>query len=209
MQWFSTIFFSQIKHQIFREVRISCATFSIRCSFQYRHQKYGRILDYFGKLRSLYRQEIQIWKKSKNWILSMTNKSNKNIVNIWWGKLYNCSTVQIFRISLIHGSLHFSIRLTLCCGLNIPSSFPLIWGSSFKNVIALPHWQLKISQHSILMKSYVLSSFIHFLKETRMAFSPWPRANNDFFQYHEVIKQIKKQGKNYKRVPNRKRKKNQ
>ena len=30
---------SNIKYSLFREVRISCATFSMRCSFQYRHQK--------------------------------------------------------------------------------------------------------------------------------------------------------------------------
>ena len=195
MQWFSMILFlkSNIKYSERSEYHVQ--HFQWDAVFNIGIRNYSRILDYFGKLRSLHRQEIQIWKKSKNWILSMTNKSNKNIVNIWWGKLYNCSTVQIFRISLIHGSLHFSIRLTLCCGLNIPSSFPLIWGSSFKNVIALPHWQLKISQHSILMKSYMLSSFIHFLKETRMAFSPWTRANNDFFSILWKNKTNKETGK--------------
>ena len=157
MQWFQRFFLkSNIKYSERSEYHVQ--HFQWDAVFNIGIRNYGRILDYFGHfIDKKFKSEIN----PRIYDQQVKQKYCKYLMRETLQLLYRADFQNFFNSWVI--TFQPSVNTLLLPKYNYLVHFPLLWGSAFKNVIALPHWQLKISQHSFLMKSYMFSSFIHFL----------------------------------------------
>ena len=157
MQWFQRFFLkSNIKYSERSEYHVQ--HFQWDAVFNIGIRNYGRILDYFGHfIDKKFKSEIN----PRIYDQQVKQKYCKYLMRETLQLLYRADFQNFFNSWVI--TFQHSVNTLLLPKYNYLVHFPLLWGSAFKNVIALPHWQLKISQHSFLMKSYMFSSFIHFL----------------------------------------------